>query len=180
MLHCSRTEPLLIADCVFSYLGTGGRAQLCNSPVAWLPMALLLCRGHGAWCEPCHVLGQPENGEERSVSPSEVQTSASSQHLESLCFMWEIWGASDRPSVFTVPKPVQQRCLSGKLCVCLSSGSLMNKIIKNPNPNVVWIHFQQTGEHVYTRFAHKQTRTKREQDSSMLTVSSLQLSRVLK
>lgn len=44
VLHCPRTEPLLPACCGLCYLGTGGCAQLCKSPLEWLPTALLQCR----------------------------------------------------------------------------------------------------------------------------------------
>lgn len=44
VLHCPQTELLLMTARGFCYLGTGGRAQPCESAAAWWPIASLLCQ----------------------------------------------------------------------------------------------------------------------------------------
>lgn len=106
------------------FFGTGGRAQLCNSPVAWILAALLPCRRTQClvWALPC---AWPTWG---PWAQHRRRLFASLQQLESLWFMWEIWEASDRANVVTVSKPTLRKCscLGNCVCVCMCAGSLRN------------------------------------------------------
>lgn len=118
VLHCPRTEPLFwTVGCVFCCLGTGGRAQLCNSPVAWLLAALLPCRR-----TQCLVWALPRAWPTWGPwAQQRHRLFASLQHLESVWFMWEKWEASDRANVVTVSKPTLRKCscLGNCVCVCV-------------------------------------------------------------
>lgn len=76
VLHCPRTESLLTEGCAFfCYPGTGGSAQLCKSPVAWLPAASLPCRRTqclGVSRAACSA--NPRTGMARAAGPAEAQT----------------------------------------------------------------------------------------------------------
>lgn len=104
--------------CIFFYLGTGGRAQLCSSPVAWLLMASQAEQEDKVFAM-CHVLGQPEGRKERAKQRRRLF--ASSQHLESLWFMWEIWEAGDRANVVTVSEQSLQKCSCFGNSVCVQA-----------------------------------------------------------
>lgn len=76
------------------YLGTGGSAQLCKSPVAWLPAALLQCRRTQCLVSCVTCSSKPGWGGEAAGSEREWRRRlfASLQHLESLWIMWEHLG----------------------------------------------------------------------------------------
>lgn len=87
VLHCPGTEPLLTEGCFFRYLGTGGSAQLCKSPVAWS----LLCKRDTVFGVSCATCSTNSRMEMRGPQAQRRRRLfASLQHLESLWFMWEI------------------------------------------------------------------------------------------
>lgn len=127
LLHCPGTEPVLTEGCVFCYQGTGGSAQLCKSPVAWSPAALLLCTLYtvfGVSRATCLANQKMERRGPRAQWRRRLF--ASLEHLESLWFMWEILEAGDRANVVTVPKPTLRKCSWLGKCVCVFAGSQRN------------------------------------------------------
>lgn len=137
----------------FCYQGTGGSAQLCKSPVAWSPAALLLCTLYtvfGVSRATCLANQKMERRGPRAQWRRRLF--ASLEHLESLWFMWEILEAGDRANVVTVPKPTLRKCswLGKCVCVCLQDHRGTTKWSTRRDKAkgvIVWIHFQQSGEH---------------------------------